>query len=106
MTRDVIEGSKNKTFTEQQSLVDEKGHQKYEIPFALDATACILLEYARSLGQTRLYSSEPWTFTRCQENINGYQLAVGGFASAGLFVDRTNTYGHDKFGIAAMRIFA
>jgi hypothetical protein len=106
MTRDVIEGSRNKAFAEQQALVAKKGHNKYEVPALLDATACILLEYARSMGQTRLYSDEPWTYTRCQENIDGYELIVGGFASAGLCVDSRNCFDRDNLGVAATRKFA
>jgi hypothetical protein len=105
MTRDVIEGSRDKTFSEQQALVAEKGHNKYEVPSILDATACILLEYARSMGQTRLYGDEPLTYTRCQENIDGDQLIVGGFASAGLIVAHRSNNDFVNFGVAAMRKF-
>jgi hypothetical protein len=77
----------------------------YEVPALLDATACILLEYARSMGQTRLYGDRPWTYTRCLENIDGNQLIVGGFASAGLSVSDFN-YGNVDIAVAATRKFA
>jgi hypothetical protein len=102
MTRDVIKGSRNKAFAEQQALANEKGHNKYEVPAILDAIACILLEYARSMGQTRLYGDRPWTFTRCQENISGHQLTVGGFTSAGLRVNFSQ-YSNADIGVAATR---
>jgi hypothetical protein len=105
MTRDVIEGSRDKTFKEQKALVAEKGHNKYEVPALLDATACILLEYARSMGQTRLFGDKPETYTRCQENIFGSPLLVGGFAATGLnahFLD----FDDDDIGVAATRKFA
>jgi hypothetical protein len=107
MTRDVIEGSRNKTFAVQQALVNEKGHHMYEVPALLDATACILLEYARSMGQTRLYGDRPWTYTRCLENIDENQLIVGGFASDGLTVhNNRHDTGNVLIGVAATRKFA
>jgi hypothetical protein len=102
MTRDVIEGSRGKTFAEQQALLAEKGHNLYEVPPILDATACILLEYARSLGQTRLYGDRPLTFTRCQENIYDFQLVVGNFVPDGLSLS-FHVYDIDSLGVAAMR---
>jgi hypothetical protein len=103
MTRDVIEGSRWKTFAEQRGLVAENGHNKYEVPSILEATACILLEYARSMGRTRLYGDESsLTYTRCQENISGYQLLVGGFASAGLTVS-SDYFVLVSIGVAALR---
>ena len=42
--------------------------------------------------------------TRCQENIQGYQVVVGGFAPAGLYVSYYR-YDYDLLGVAALRKF-
>jgi hypothetical protein len=79
LTRDVIEGSRKKSYQDQQTLLSQKGHGAYVVPTILDATVCIFMEYVRS--GTRLYSDSPWTYTRSQEKYNDeWQLCVGGFA--------------------------
>jgi len=76
MTRDVIEGSRNKSYQDQQTLLSQKGHGFYAVPTILDVTVCIVMEYVRS--GTRLYSNSPCTWTRCQEKYNANrQLGVG-----------------------------
>jgi hypothetical protein len=98
MTNDVIPGSRNQTYAHQKSLVENAG---YEVPSILDAAASILLEYIRS-GR-RLFSNKPWTYTRCQQAVNGYQLVVGGFAPAGLGVDYYDNFGNEYHGVAGLR---
>jgi hypothetical protein len=87
LTRDVIEGSRNKSYKEQQDLLAKYCNQAqvtYEVPKVLDATVCILMEHVRS--GTWLYGREPVTFTRCQEKYDAdWQLGVGGFGSSGLY---------------------
>jgi hypothetical protein len=86
MTRDVIEGSRNEDYSSQQALV--AAHAKrtglaYELPGALEAATAILSHYVRS-GE-RLYTDDPWTYTRCQALVNNrYPVVVGGFAFGGL----------------------
>src|SRR3979490_1280626 len=106
MTRDVIQGSRKKTYSEQQALVtsySEKTKIPYEVPSILDATVCILMEYIRT--GTRLYGNSPWTYTRCQEKWNAHwQLVVGGFVAGGLFV--YNGYGgSENGGVGVQRKF-
>jgi hypothetical protein len=87
MTKDVLPGSRNKSYTEQQTLVrnlSEKAHVEYQVPKLIDAITCIFAEYVSS--KTRLYSDTPLTYTRCQEQTKGFQLVVGGFAPGGLCV--------------------
>jgi hypothetical protein len=103
MTRDVIEGSRSKSYLDQQTLLSQKGHGVYVVPTILAAIVCIFMEYARS--GTRLYSDSPWTYTRCQEKHNAnWQLGVGGFAPGGLYV-----YGHgggdESLGVAGFLMF-
>jgi hypothetical protein len=109
MTRDVIERSRNERFAKQQALVAKRGQNNYEVPFTLEAAACILLEYARTNGQTRLYSEEPWTYTRCQEPLDGFKVIVGGFQPDGLFIGANNyinKLNHICIGVAAIMQFA
>jgi hypothetical protein len=102
LTRDVIEGSRNETYPDQQTLLSEKGHGVYAVPTLLDATVCIFLEHIRS--GTSLYGHSPWTYTRCQEKYNAdWQLCVGGFDPAGLRIDySSNDDEHD--GVAGFRM--
>jgi hypothetical protein len=102
MTRNYIKGSGNKTFAEQQALVAKRGQNKYEVPLALEAVACILLEFARTKGVTRLFNSECLTNTRCQERTESGSLVVGDFSPAGLAVSH-DSYGEDDIPIAALR---
>ena len=92
MTRDVLEGSRSKSYVAQKTLV--AAHAKrtglpYELPGILEAATVILSHYVRS-GE-RLYADDPWTYTRCQELVawnNGSKcpVTVGGFSSGGLDV--------------------
>jgi hypothetical protein len=86
MTRDVIKGSRNKSYKDQQMRLSQKGHGVYAVPTILDATVCIFMEYVRS--GTHLYRIGPLTFTRCQEKYNAnWQMGVGGFAPGGLCIN-------------------
>ena len=88
MTKDVIEGSRNKSYTDQQALIADLAKQTgidYEVPNVLDAAICIFMKYISS--EERLFNdNDPLTYTRCQEKTEGYQVAVGGFSPAGLGV--------------------
>jgi NLR family CARD domain-containing protein 3 len=103
MTRDVLPGSRNKSYDKQQAMVKsyaEKTKTPYQVPPILDATVCIFMEYV--LSGTRLYSDNPWTYTRCQAKYGrDRQLVVGGFASGGLLVNPDFDVNYD--GVAALR---
>lgn len=102
MTKDVLPGSKNKTYTEQKALVEElsmKAQVEYLVPKSNEAITGIFTKYVSS--GTRLYSDNPWTYTRCQEQTQGSHLAVGGFTSDGLHV--TALFANGNYGIAAVR---
>jgi hypothetical protein len=101
LTRDIIEGSRNKPYSEQEALIKAKA--PYEVPTLLDATVCIFMEYIRS--GVRLYSNNPYTVTGCQEKYNAsYQLVVGGFSAAGLHV-RNVHYDREYCGVGGLRKF-
>lgn len=89
MTRDVIDGSRNKNYPDQQKLVTQyaqKSGLPYQVPNVLYAAVCILMQHVQS-GK-RLYANNPWTYTRCQEKWHQeWQWAVGGFSSEGLNVN-------------------
>ena len=105
MTKDVLPGSRNKSYGEQRKIVAdlaEKSLISYEVPEILESATCILSQYFGS--NIRLFSNSPWTYTRCQENIQGYQVVVGGFAPAGLDVSN-HRYDSVSFGVGALRKF-
>ena len=106
MTKDVLLGSSNKSYNEQQKIVAELAEKSlisYEVPETLQSAACILSQYFAS--NIRLFSDSPLTYTRCQENVQGFQVVVGGFAVAGLEVDHYYVYDNEKIGVAALRKF-
>ena len=103
MTKDVLPGSRNKSYSDQCALV--KRHKHYGLPHPLEATASILMHYVRT--GDRLYTDRPSTYTRCQEKVkvddndNQWPLAIGGFSSGGLSV--TYHYGSSRDGVAGVR---
>ena len=110
MTTDVISGSRKKSFAEQKLLVEslnKNGQTGYRVPKTAEAIICIAAQYLRSKeSKKRLFSDEPWTFTRCQENVQGLQTMVGGFAPSGLsvwFTRNDDRYG--AIGVAGLREF-
>ena len=105
MTRDIIPGSRGKNYADQQRMIASVGgeaHDSYQVPTLIEATVCILMEHVRS--GTRLFS--PSTYTRCEEKFfsGSYQMVVGGFAPAGLYVYNF-FYDDDFIGVAALRKF-
>ena len=113
MTKDVLSGSRHRAYAQQQTMVATlatQSHVAYEVPSILEAVACIFAQYFRSslIGSngppTRLFSDNPRTYTRCKENVDSYQVVVGGFAPAGLLVSY-RVYDFDDFGVAGLRKF-
>lgn len=105
MTKDVIEESRNKSYTDQQALITDLAKKTgidYEVPNVLDAAICIFMKYISS--EERLFSDRPATYTRCQEKIEGKQIIVGGFYPFGLSVE-TSSIDYHSIGVAALRKF-
>ena len=107
MTKDVLPGSRNKRYEDQRKLVADHANRTglpYEVPGALEAAVVMLLHHARS-GE-RLYSDNPYTYTRCREKAtNGNPVVVGCFSSGGLHV-RNDSYAHvSHYGVAGLRKF-
>jgi hypothetical protein len=107
MTRDVLPGSRGKTYADQKKIVAthvSRTNLPYELPEVLEAATAILVHHVRN-GE-RLYSDSPSprTFTRCQELVP-YPSVVGGFVSLGLAVSR-GSYSKDRDdGVAGCRKF-
>lgn len=112
MTRDVLPGSKTGAYTFQQALIAEYAYSNgvpYEMPHALEAATSILMHFACT--GDRLYTDDPWTYTRCQERLDvddeKCSLFVGGFASGGLdldYEDGVHDFG-DGDGVSCLRNF-
>jgi hypothetical protein len=103
LTRDVIEGSRNKSYQDQQAFLHKKGHGVYAVPTLLDATVCIFMEYVCT--GTRLYPAYPFTFTRCQERFSDdLQLGVGGYSKSGLEVGMIDCF-NERSGVGGSRKF-
>ena len=102
MTNDVIEGSRNKNYAHQKALIAWKTRSECQLPSLLEAIACCVMHHMTS-GEY-LYGTDPLTYTRCQEQIEGIPLVVGGFASAGLFV-YYDDFVYVHYGAAACRKF-
>jgi hypothetical protein len=102
MTRDVLPGSRSAGYAHQKELV--KASVPYELPSVLEAATAILMHHARE-GE-RLFGARPWTYTRCQEKVDGnrFPVVVGGFESSGLGVSKfSSDYG--SVGVACCRKF-
>ncbi|MHA7878135.1 MAG: hypothetical protein ACX93T_04440, partial [Bacteroidota bacterium] len=106
MTRDILRGTRYKTYDKQQEVVAKYSSKGWELPSGLEAATSILACYAQSGNrQERLFGDRPWTNTRCtraQLVAGKYPLAIGGFGPAGLNVDGDD-YGIDFHGVACCR---
>ena len=100
MTNDVVPGSRNRSFIDQEKMVNDAG---YEVPDLLDAAVIILLEQLRS--GTRLFSDNPGTYTYCKEITREFHLVIGGFTPDGLDVRNHHDYEREDIGVAALRKF-
>jgi NLR family CARD domain-containing protein 3 len=101
MTRDVLPDSRDKWYADQEQLVAEHASRTglpYEVPKALETATAILMHHVWD-GE-RLYSDNPWTYTRCRELIphqfNEYPVVVGCFMSSGFGVGHAcyDSYSH------------
>jgi len=98
MTRDVLPGTERKSFKDQCALLG--GFREYRVLTLVEAITCVGTEYV--VSGNRLYGDNPWTYTRCEEDIGDNpwtytrceedikegarkaQIEVGGFSVAGL----------------------
>ena len=105
MTCDVLAGSRDKSYAKQQALV--AGYADYTLPSTLEAATAILLHHVRT-GE-RLYSNDPWTYTRCRDQVElsgkRYPPVVGGISSEGLIVYCRNFVHSPYVGVSVCRKF-
>ena len=103
MTRDVIPGSRYKTYQVCCNMLFEHSKKTgipYEPPHGLEAATCILMHYVKT--GDRLYKDNPWTYTYSQYVDKDGVLVVGGFGSSGLNI----CYGDCYDGVAGFRMLA
>ncbi len=110
MTKDVLPQSRGKFYYDQKAMVADlakKALALYEVPRTLEAAICILAQYFNSHASSkiRLFSDNPATYTRCQEEVNvrRYGVVVGGFALKGLCITLDDSSCSNDFGVAALR---
>ncbi|MBS0649280.1 MAG: hypothetical protein JSS10_08675 [Verrucomicrobia bacterium] len=105
MTRDVISGSRNKSYDEQVQLLKElnqKAQVSYEVPLVIEAATCVFVEYLQT--RNRLYIDYPHTYTRCQDSTySGITFVVGDFSDGGLTVRQNSIDGGNAYGIGCVR---
>jgi NLR family CARD domain-containing protein 3 len=109
MTRDVLEGSRGKTYDAQKALVAKHASSTglpYELPAALEGATAILLHHAHTSELLYANLSLDSTYTRCREKVYGnqYPVIVGGFSSWGLHVG-CNSYDDRSYGVSCLRKF-
>jgi hypothetical protein len=63
----------------------------------------ILLQHVRE-GE-RLFGDNPWTYTRCQEVLNGYPILVGGGLRGGHVSQLRSDYSYPGIGVSCCRQF-
>ena len=104
MSRDVLEGSRNKAWEmqfQQVATLAQTTGIPYRVPKVREAAVCIFMHQV-STGQ-RLYDRETWTFTRCEEFYNGtWKMLVGGLNSGGLRIP-ANVADQNGFGVGVVR---
>jgi hypothetical protein len=106
VTKEVLPDSRNKTYSKQKTLVSNltnTGQVEYQIPKTIELIVGLFAEYLRS-GKRLLNSDTQFTYGRCQDQVQGFQVVVGGFTSAGLGVLNFD-YDYDSIGVVALRKF-
>jgi len=98
LSRDVLDGTRNKHFATQEILVKKSG---FEIPQLIDALVSVLLHNLKTADFIYPNDSKDYqrTYTRVQEqNENGYQIIVGSFSTLGLQADSNYNYDSPPIG--------
>lgn len=99
MSRENIPDCRRMEYTEQELAVARIAGESlcaYEVPSALEATVCIMLNFLCT--GTRLFAD---SFTHCKETTLGRRVIVGGFATKHLYIYSNNGTG-SKMGVALL----
>ncbi len=93
MSDDILEGSRNRSYAEQDRMIKELG-ANFEIPSLRDAAECLFL-HKIATGESILQQGNEQngglsTFTHVQETIQRSHLAIGGSDSSGVDVYYVN----------------
>ncbi len=101
ITKDVLPGSRRKTYAAQTALLKSE----YSTPKALELATAILMHQVQ-IGE-KLYSVSPVTFSRCEEKVHNseWRVDIGSFGASGLDVDHFDDDGNDFLGLAGSRKF-
>lgn len=102
LSNSIIKGTRRLPFSSQREIVKTMG---CDIPGLLEVTSVVFLTYMNSPAEspTRLLSDKPQTYMCCSPEIDGYPLAVGGFAPGSL--DVGSYFYCDFFGAGAQQNF-
>jgi hypothetical protein len=112
MTKDVLPGSRSKSWDEQAALVNKlsrKALVDYEVP-TLQQMFTAIATHKVATGES-LYQAgnerngNVYTSTCVKETTENYHLVVGGSAPSGVFVHNVYVYGKESLGVAALRKF-
>lgn len=100
MTYDVIPGSENKPYAEQETLLPPG----YEAPEALHAVRALLWANRQSI-EHHFKGVSKHIYTRCKDIVKGRQLAVGSLDHEGLRLTTDFHTSNKLYGIAGWRTF-
>lgn len=115
IANDVILGSRSKSWKDQQALAATFKGQGYELLSGVEIATCLLVEYVQT-GR-RFYTNDPWTYTRCVEEVlvdssHQWPLIIGGFSHNGIGIGCTgadatdcNVDGRNSVGVGVARRF-
>ncbi|WP_194847716.1 hypothetical protein [Candidatus Neptunochlamydia vexilliferae] len=103
ISKNVLEGSRSKSYDQQKKIMSAYASQGYTLPKALEVTAALLIHEKET--KKRLLTDDPWTYTRCQESVNNNQwpVAIGGFAAGGLSVRYYSWIDNQRSGVVGAR---
>jgi hypothetical protein len=108
ITKDVIPGSRNRSYADQSDMVAHLGNG-YEVPKLGEAIAALFLH--KIATRESLYTEgneqngDVYTDTRVKETTQNYHLVVGGSAPSGVDVSDIDGFAHGSIGVAALRKF-
>ncbi|MBF5059854.1 trypsin-like serine peptidase [Candidatus Neptunochlamydia vexilliferae] len=87
ISKNVLEGSRKKTYNEQRQLMSAYASKGYTLPKALELTAALLI-HEKENKEELLTGYHPSTYTLCQDSLNNnkWPVVIGGFDYNGLDV--------------------